>query len=225
ASFGIGGMTERKLSPRGGFDKALRAEFEKALADHSAAFGVSLGAEERTRLGEYFEMVSAWNKRLHLVAPCPPAEFAVRHVLESLLAVRFIERGAALIDVGSGAGLPVVPCLVVRPDIRAVLVESSKRKAVFLREALRRLDRQGAARVLAERFEKMEPPAAEYLTCRALERFTEVLPSLVAWASRVPTLLLFGGETLRERLGAIGLTFEAVHVPESERRFLFVVKA
>src|SRR5437764_4006311 len=212
----LGEMAEGKLSPPD--------EFDKALAAHAPAFGVILGEEDRARLREYYEAVSAWNKRLHLVAPCAPAEFATRHVLESLLAVRFIARGAALVDVGSGAGLPCVPCLVVRPDIEAVLVESSKRKAVFLREALRRLDRHGAARVLAERFEKLEPPAADLLTCRALERFKEVLPSLVAWASRVPTLLLFGGESLRERLEVVGLTFEAVHVPESERRFLFAVK-
>ena len=217
-------MAERKLSPRGGFDKAPRAEFDEALAGHSGAFGVSLGEDARARLGEYFELVSAWNKRLHLVAPCPPGEFAVRHVLESLLAVPFLGRGAAVVDVGSGAGLPSAPCLVARADISAVLIESSQKKAVFLREALTKLGRSGSARVVAERFEKLEPPAADCLTCRALERFTEVLPHLLAWASRIRTLLLFGGESLRERLELLGLSFEAVHVPESERRFLFAVK-
>ena len=225
-------MTERKLSPRDGFDKALRGEFdralrgefEEALAEHSGAFGVSLGEEERARLGEYFALVSAWNKRLHLVAPCPPAEFAVRHVLESMLALQFIGRGATFVDVGSGAGLPAIPCLVARADISAVLVESSRKKAVFLREALKRIGRSETARVVAERFEKLEPPEADCLTCRALERFTEVLPHLLAWASHIRTLLLFGGESLRERLQLLGLSFEAAHVPESERRFLFVVR-
>jgi 16S rRNA (guanine527-N7)-methyltransferase len=224
ASFGIEGMTERKLSPRGRFDKAPRAEFEEALAEHAGAFGVRLSAEERARLGEYFALVSAWNGRLHLVAPCPPEEFATRHVLESLLALPFIGAGASVVDVGSGAGLPAIPCLVARADLSAVLVESSPKKAVFLREALARLGRSGAARVVAERFEKLEPPEAECLTCRALERFTAVLPHLLAWAARVPALLLFGGESLREKLGAAGLPFEAVRVPESERRFLFVVR-
>ncbi|PYS78245.1 MAG: hypothetical protein DMF66_07095, partial [Acidobacteria bacterium] len=153
----------------------------------------------------------------------PPAEFAVRHVLESLLALPFIGEGATVVDVGSGAGLPVIPCLVVRPDVKAVLVESSQKKAVFLREALSRLGRREAARVVAERFEKLEPTRADVLTCRALERFKEVLPQMLAWASRVPTLLLFGGEALRKSLELTGLMFEAVHVPESERRFLFVV--
>src|SRR2546423_14966319 len=134
-------------------------EFASAIEEHAARFGVGLSAQMVERLSDYYQHLVTWNARLHLVAPCSPAEFATRHVLESLLAVRHIARGASLVDVGSGAGLPIVPCLVVRPDIEAVLVESSKRKAVFLREALRRLDRHGAARVVAERFEKLEPPA------------------------------------------------------------------
>jgi 16S rRNA (guanine(527)-N(7))-methyltransferase RsmG len=209
-------MAERKLSPRG--------EFDKALAGHAVAFGVSLSAGERARLCDYFEFVMRWNTRLHLVAPCPPAEFAVRHVLESLLALPFIGEGATVFDVGSGAGLPAIPCLVARADIKAVLIESSRKKAVFLREALAGLGRRESVRVVAERFENLEPPAADCLTCRALERFAEVLPRLVAWAARVPTLLLFGGEAVRQRLEIAGPTFEAVRVPESERRFLFVIR-
>jgi 16S rRNA (guanine527-N7)-methyltransferase len=209
-------MAERKLTPRG--------EFDKALAERAPDFGVELDEEARGRLGLYFEQVEAWNPRLHLVAPCPPAEFAARHVLESLTAPPFIPEGTTLLDVGSGAGLPAIPCLVARPDLKAVLVEASQKKAVFLREALSRLGLSSRARVVAERFEKIEPPAADCLSCRAIERFTEILPALLAWAARVPTLLLFGGESLRERIEIEGASFESVHVPGSERRFLFVVR-
>jgi 16S rRNA (guanine527-N7)-methyltransferase len=208
-------MTERKLSPRD--------EFDKALATHAPVFGIRLDEEERARLGDYFELVSAWNNRLHLVAPCLPAEFATRHVLESLVAAPLVGEGAVVVDIGSGAGLPIIPCLVARPDIKAILVESSKKKAVFLREALSSLGRSDAARVLTERFEKTGPPAAEFLTCRALERFTDVLPNLVEWAARVPTLLLFGGVSLRSKLEEIGLSFDSKLMPGSESRFLFVV--
>ncbi len=205
-----------KLSPRVAFDKALTRGAD--------TFGVTLDGEARARLGDYFQLVSAWNPRLHLVAPCSPEEFAARHVLESLLAVSYMGEGAAFIDVGSGAGLPAIPCLLARRDLKGVLVESSRKKAVFLREALSRLGLSERARVVAERFERVEPPAADCLTCRAVERFTEILPALNAWAERVPTLLLFGGEGLSEGLEREGMRFEAVRVPGSERRFLFVVR-
>jgi 16S rRNA (guanine527-N7)-methyltransferase len=209
-------MAERKLTPRG--------EFDKALAGRAGRFGVRLDEGARERLGLYFELVAAWNPRLHLVAPCAPAEFAARHVLESLAALPFINQGATLLDVGSGAGLPAVPCLAVRDDLKAVLVEASQKKAVFLRETLSGLGLSGRARVVAERFEKTKAPAADCLTCRAIERFTEILPALLSWSEEVPTLLLFGGESLSERLEHEGRSFETVRVPESERRFLFVLR-
>jgi 16S rRNA (guanine527-N7)-methyltransferase len=209
-------MAERKLTPRG--------EFDKALAERAAGFGVAPDEGARARLGDYFELVAAWNPRLHLVAPCPPAEFATRHVLESLTALPYLHEGATLLDLGSGAGLPAIPCLVARPDLKAALVEASQKKSVFLREALSRLGLSERARVLAERFEEISLPEADCITCRAIERFTEILPALLAWAERVPTLLLFGGESLRARLELEGVSFETILVPESERRFLFVVR-
>src|SRR5688500_2796727 len=205
-------MADRKLSPADEFDKALEA--------HAGEFGVRLTEEDRARLAVYYSLVTSWNPRLHLVAPRPPQEFATRHVLESLLAVRHLTGGASVLDVGSGAGLPLIPCLIVRPDLKAVLIEASQKKSIFLQEALSRLGKLGDARVVAERFERVEPPEADFLTCRALERFTELLPEILRWSARVRTLLLFGGDSLRAEVERAALHFESIKAPRSERRFL-----
>ncbi|HJU56559.1 MAG TPA: RsmG family class I SAM-dependent methyltransferase [Pyrinomonadaceae bacterium] len=197
-------------------------EFDAALEEHAPRYGVRLDGQAIARLREYYEQVMAWNARLHLVAPCPPAEFATRHVLESLLALTHIARDAHVADVGSGAGLPIIPCLIARPDLRATLTEASPKKAVFLREALRRAGAHERSTVVAARFEKTHAPDASYVTCRALDRFTELLPELVEWSPPRSTLLLFGGDTLRERLEKSALIYQALRIPESDRRFLFI---
>jgi 16S rRNA (guanine527-N7)-methyltransferase len=201
-----------------------RQEFADALASHEAAFDVRLGDDARARLADYFALVEHWNARLHLVAPCSPREFAVRHVLESLYATRHLPHGVTVIDVGSGAGLPAIPCLVARDDLRAVLVEASTKKSVFLREALGALCLRNAARVVNARFEDTDAPDAEALTCRALERFAEMLPRLIAWSPPRARLLLFGGASLCEEIERAGLSHEAVRIPLSERRFLFIAQ-
>ena len=199
-------------------------EFANALEKLSPRFGVELNAPDVLRLGDYYRHLLTWNARLHLVAPCSPTEFATRHLLESLLALSYLPENARVADVGSGAGLPIIPCLIVRPGIHATLIESSPKKAVFLREALRLTSARETARVIAERFEKTVAPDADFITCRALDRFEEMFEKLLAWSPPQSRLLLYGGHNIRERIESNALSYTAVHIPESEQRFLFVVE-
>ena len=185
--------------------------FEKSLIANMGAFEVELSPDALTRLGTYYSLLTRWNDRLHLVAPCAPEEFATRHVLESLLLVKHLPHGAKIADIGSGGGLPIIPCLIVREDLEATLIESSQKKAVFLREALAAVGRR--ATIVARRFEDTEAPQVEFVTSRALDRFIPTIPALLAWAPKGATLLLFGGENL--------ISGERFLIPGSEKRYLF----
>jgi 16S rRNA (guanine527-N7)-methyltransferase len=196
--------------------------FEQSLISHMGSFNLQLPAETVTRLGEYYSLLTRWNDRLHLVAPCSPEEFATRHVLESLLLVKHLPDGAKIADVGSGAGLPIIPCLIARPDLTATLIESSQKKSVFLREALKQLGRPSV--IIPKPFEDVPAPDVSFVTCRALDQFMNKIPTLINWAPGGSTLLLYGGESLREELNNANLAFSDVLIPLSERRFLFIVR-
>ena len=198
-------------------------ELSRTLESHAARYGVSLSERDRAGLCEYYEHLQRWNSRLHLVAPCSPAEFATGHVLESLVALRYLPQGAAVCDVGSGGGLPIIPCLMVRPDLSATLIEASIKKAVFLRESLRHIGVDARGQVICARFEHTPMPDALFVTCRALERLTELFPTLVTWSARATTLLFFGGHALRKQIERADLLYTAVHLPESDQRFLFCI--
>jgi 16S rRNA (guanine527-N7)-methyltransferase len=193
-------------------DEAER--FEQTLSSQMASYGLELSSETLTQLTEYYRLLTRWNDRLHLVAPCAPEEFAKRHVLESLLLLKHLPLDAKIVDVGSGAGLPIIPCLIARADLEATLIESSQKKAVFLREALNAVSRK--ATIIARRFEEIKAPAVSFVSCRALDQFTTKLRELIEWAPRGATLLLFGGEGLLPYA-------KGILIPESNRRYLFVL--
>ncbi len=199
-------------------------ELVRALDTHSSLYDVELSAQTKKALTDYYELLQAWNARLHLVAPCSPAEFATRHVLESLLMLTHLHENARVTDIGSGAGLPIIPCLIARPDIRAKLIESSQKKTVFLREALRVTGRASNAQVIAERFEQTPTPDAEIITCRALDRFIASFSNIIEWTPPRVTLLFFGGTTLLAEIEKAKLAHTIILIPESEQRFLFVIK-
>lgn len=203
--------------------KSQTKQFTEALETRAADYRVSLTAADLGGLSKYYELLNTWNSQLHLVAPTTARVFATRHILESLLLLEHLPESASVADVGSGAGLPIIPCLIVRPDLKTVLIEASKKKAVFLREALMQLPATKRATVIAARFEDTVAPEVGFITCRALERFEQVLPQLLEWSPAKATLLLFGGAGLQKEIEHSGFPTTAVLIPNSEKRFLFVI--
>ncbi len=123
------------------------------------------------RLAAYLELLQRWNQRMNLTAVRNMEELAHVHIAESLRCGQLLPLGATtLLDFGSGAGLPGIPILLLRPEITVTLAESQSKKASFLREALRVLDLQ-QAEVHAGRVEDL-PRAKQWdvVSLRAVDK-------------------------------------------------------
>lgn len=201
----------------------MRQEFTAAIELHQSAFGISIESDTVERLADFYELVQEHNPILHLVAPCSAEEFAVRHVLESLTLLEFLPENARFADVGTGAGLPSVPCLIVRDDLRAVLIESKEKKSRFLQTVLVKCKLAGRAEVLNRQFSEAPKSLVSHVTARALDKFTQKLPQLLKWSGDC-TLIFFGGPALRDEMQRLGLKTQEKLMPMSEQRFLFVTE-
>jgi 16S rRNA (guanine527-N7)-methyltransferase len=199
----------------------MRSEFISAIHTHQVAFGIGLTAEQTERLADFYDLVQEHNPILHLVGPCTPEEFAIRHVLESLMLLRFLPQGARFADIGPGAGFPSIPCLIVRESLSAVLIESKDKKSRFLQEVLAKCEIGGRAEIVTSQFSEVKRPDVSYVTCRALDKFTQKLRQLLKWSGDC-TLLFYGGPALREEMVKSKLSFTEHLMPLSEQRFLFV---
>jgi 16S rRNA (guanine527-N7)-methyltransferase len=199
----------------------IREEFIHSIQDNQAAFGPELTLQTISRLADYFEMVMAANPLLHLVAPCTPGEFAARHILESLTLLEFLPINAKFADVGAGAGLPSIPCLIARADLRAVIIESKEKKSAFLQDVLSKLELGDRVRLISRQFSETERPDVTYITCRALDRFTQNLPRLLKWSGDA-RCLFFGGDSMRQELEGRRIRFSQKLMPLSERRYLYI---
>jgi len=203
--------------------QTIQKEFTEAILSHQQGFGVNLDENQLRTLSIYYKLVSDSNSLLHLTAPMSAQEFAVRHVLESLTMSNFLPSGAKFADVGAGAGLPSIPCLIIRSDLSACLIESKNKKAGFLITAIERLGLENRAHVINQPFEQIQKPDCQFIACRALDKFAEKLPKLLRWG-RGSAFLLFGGENLRQSLLKAKANFTESLLPLSERRFLFFVR-
>ncbi len=200
----------------------MTTDVRSAITAHQDAFGLNLNAGAVERLAAYYALVMDANPVLHLVGPSTADEFAIRHLLESLALLKYLPNGSRFADVGTGAGLPSIPCLLVRDDLAATLIESKKKKADFLTAAITQLALTKRAVVVNRQFEEAEPGRATTVTCRALDKFSDKLPKLLKWAG-TRRKIFFGGPAIIESLQELGVKNVPHLLPMSERRFIIEI--
>jgi len=160
--------------------------------------GVEIDLSLAAALAEYVELVKYWNRRVNLTGLSTDARGLDRLVIEPVVAAQYLPVGVrSVIDLGSGGGSPAVPLKLVSPGLRIRMVESRRKKAVFLRELVRRLGIEGVA-VDNCRYEKLlEHPevagTADVVTVRGLRVSGTMLDGLSTLVRSGGLIFLFRG--------------------------------
>jgi len=91
---------------------------------------------------DHLSMIREGASRMNLISRNDLARLVERHLLDSLTALRRhpFPPGISAADIGSGAGFPGIPIAIARPDIKMVLYESRRLKALFLKNVVEKLN-------------------------------------------------------------------------------------
>ena len=111
------------------------------IADRCAEFGAVIDGEIAKHLNLYGNLLLEWNEKINLTAITEPEDVLYKHFYDCILFFKAItpEKGARIIDVGTGAGFPGMVLKIVRPDIEVTLLDSLNKRLVFLNEVISEL--------------------------------------------------------------------------------------
>lgn len=88
---------------------------------------------------EYHDLLATDGAQRGFIGPREVPRLWQRHILNCAVINELFPRGARLVDVGSGAGLPGIPLALARPDLNIILLEPLLKRSTFLREAVDQL--------------------------------------------------------------------------------------
>jgi 16S rRNA (guanine527-N7)-methyltransferase len=139
---------------------------------------VSIPPDTLVLLDSFVDLLLAWQARMNLVGPSTLAHVWTRHIADSFQLLAHAPDAKVWVDLGSGAGFPglVLACaLKDKPQAHVHLIESTGKKANFLREVAHRLDLP--AEVHAARIEDVVKGlrSVDIVTARALAPLTSLL--------------------------------------------------
>jgi 16S rRNA (guanine527-N7)-methyltransferase len=192
---------------------------EDKLTTGLKALGFPRGGELESRLLAYVTLLEKWNQTYNLTAVRDPEQMVAQHMLDSLSVVEFLAGAGALIDIGSGAGLPGIPISMASPRLQVSLLDSNFKKVAFLRQAKVELQLHNV-NVLAQRAEACRPSGAfDVVISRAFADLREFIDLAGHLCRPGGTLIAMKGLYPHEELTRVPANFPLqrvaeVHVPE-----------
>lgn len=167
-----------------------RFALEDQLKKYLAEARVTVSEGQIAALLDHLRMVLETNRQHNLTAIRDPSDALRLHTIDSLMALDSLPRAAnRLADIGSGQGYPAIPLAIINPSMRVTMIESTARKAQFLRDVICELGISDRVTVLNSRAECVPEDtfsSHDIVTARAVAS----LASLVELAS--PLLQLSG---------------------------------
>jgi len=170
-----------------------------------AVFGTRLELAER-----YVALLADTGITHGLIGPREADRLWVRHVLNSAVVQPLFDEGAAIADVGSGAGLPGIPLAIARPDLRVTLIEPLFRRTAWLETAIAEL---GLAHVVVHRGRAESLWGAtrfRHVTARAVARTAELARVCLPLVEAGGSLHALKGERAEQELVEDGESLAAL---------------
>jgi 16S rRNA (guanine527-N7)-methyltransferase len=202
------------------------SETLRRFAEETVARGIPMTAPQLGQFRTYLDGLREWNTTVRLVSCHDPGKVVWMHFFDSLTLYPLVDRGQALLDIGSGAGFPGIPLKILGPNMPLHLLESRRRKANFLRYMIRTLGLKDA-NVHQSRLEQgLSGLRFQTVVSRAVgahETWLPVAAALVRDGGRIILMLGSGfrPETLGPILHPLGLRITSqmdVEIPVMNRR-------
>lgn len=190
-----------------------------------AKLDITPTAAQGELLARYLDLLLETNRKFNLTAVRDRDEAWGRHIVDSLTLLPFVAMlppGAAVIDVGTGGGLPGIALAIMRNDLRVTLLEATGKKARFCQQCAADLPLDNV-RVMHSRAETAGRDRAhrqryDAAVCRAIGAMNVLLECCLPLVRVDGRVLAMKGPKAEAELQAAGHALDILGAAEVEVR-------
>ncbi len=158
----------------------VQEQYLKELQTFCWENGFNPDTLQAERLAYFAELVSEKNESVNLISRRDVDSIIEKHIFISSYITKYIpEKCTNFLDIGTGGGFPGIPVAILKPEMRGVLVDSTKKKIDAVREFI---DKLKIGNLTAEN-DRVEDP--EFIV-----RYSNAFDLVISRAT-VPLIILF----------------------------------
>lgn len=186
------------------------------LYDFLSVQNIHLTSRQKMQLEAYLDLIVRWSARHNLLSAKDLNHITERHILPSIYLGSLLSayKDVNVLDIGSGAGFPGVVIKIIRPDLHVTLIDSARKKYLFLSEINENLNL--SCQIVCDRAEKWLQETGQCFDL-IVSRAVTTLEELWRWAERAlrpngAFYILKGGDLKSEHAGIVQLDAAASEI-------------
>lgn len=156
-----------------------KQEFIQDLNEKSKKINILLTKKQIEQFYTYMQLLLEWNEKINLTAITDKKEIILKHFIDSISIIPYLNESNKILDIGTGAGFPGIPLKILEENKDFVLLDSLNKRIIFLNEIINKLElnKIKAVHGRAEEFikQKNERESYDIVTSRAVARLNILL--------------------------------------------------
>ena len=179
-------------------------EFFDLMIDYGKEINIVFTEEQLQKFYQYMNLLIEWNEKINLTAIVEPKEIILKHFIDSLTIIKYIEPNKSVIDIGTGAGFPGIPVKIMREDLDITLLDSLNKRIHFLNEVIQKLELKNITAIHAriEEFAKNKQyrEAFDVATSRAVANLTTLSEYMLPMVDLKGMVICMKGSEINEEI-------------------------
>lgn len=115
-------------------------DFKNKIINLSKKIDIELNDAEVEKYFEYMNLLVEWNEKINLTAITEKDDIILKHFIDSMTVLKYVQENKTIIDVGTGAGFPGIPIAILKENIDVTLLDSLNKRIIFLDEVVKELN-------------------------------------------------------------------------------------
>ena len=174
------------------------------MIDYGKEINIVFTEEQLQKFYQYMNLLIEWNEKINLTAIVEPKEIILKHFIDSLTIIKYIEPNKSVIDIGTGAGFPGIPVKIMREDLDITLLDSLNKRIHFLNEVIQKLELKNITAIHAriEEFAKNKQyrEAFDVATSRAVANLTTLSEYMLPMVDLKGMVICMKGSEINEEV-------------------------
>ena len=159
-------------------------------------------SEVLNKFETYYNLLIEWNNKFNLTSITDKKEVEIKHFIDSLFGIDFINDNDLVCDIGAGAGFPSIPLAILKPNSKFVLVDCLNKRVNFLNNIIETLKLKNCEciHIRVEDFAKNNRNKFDKCVVRAVAQMPTLLEYTIPLLKINGSLISYKSSSINEEL-------------------------